>query len=125
MIAGEEPFMRFLSGLFGGKKDNEEHEREEKEAHSRIDGRALTSEREEEIINGIVDKVLRYGMEGPALLIMYPLKASNVLVAELGVLPYAPFLELFGLRGYDYVTFLNKRENVDRIIKKIEEHYHY
>ena len=117
---------RAVRDLFLGKKTNEKmNAEEEKEYNSHIDGRELKAERVEELVNGIVDKITHYGVEGPALMFLYPLKATNVFIAELGILPYAPFLELFGMRGYDYVTFLSKRENVDLIIKRIEEHYNY
>ena len=72
-------------------------------------------------INAVVEKIDQYRMEGPALILLYCLKPGCSVVAEIGVLPCAPFLEFLGLRGYDYVAFLNKRENVERLIKKIEE----
>ena len=119
-------FMNWFSKFFGNKteeKDNNEEKGKASFFDIPFQGQGLTPEREEELINGVVEKVKDYGMEGVALMLLYPLKAVNVLVAQIGVLPFAPFLELFGLRGYDYATFINKRENIESLIKKIEENY--
>ena len=80
----------------------------------------ITTEREEEIINIIAEKITKYGLEVPALLVLLPLKPLSPIASQLGLLPFAPILEAFNIPGFDYVAFFSKVENVDRLLKKIE-----
>ena len=80
----------------------------------------ITQEREEEILDYIAEKIEKYGLDVPALLFLIPLEPLSPVVSQLGLLPFAPFLEALDIRGFDYVAFFSKTENVNRLIKKIE-----
>ena len=81
----------------------------------------LDSEREEEMIKFIADKIKRYGMKAPALLMLIPLTRVGPVFSQTYILMMAPWLEAFGLRGYDVTAFFNKTERVERLVNKIRE----
>jgi hypothetical protein len=106
---------------FWGKKA-ESNDDKEKESRFKISIPTLeiTQEREEEILEYIADKIEKFGLDVPALLFLIPLEPLSPVFSQLGLLPFAPFLEAFNIRGFDYVSFFSKTENVNRLIKKIE-----
>lgn len=106
---------------FWGKKaeSNDDKEKESKFKIS-IPTFEITQEREEEILEYIADKIEKFGLDVPALLFLVPLEPLSPVFSQLGLLPFAPFLEAFNIRGFDYVSFFSKTENVNRLIKKIE-----
>jgi hypothetical protein len=106
---------------FWGKKaeSNDDKEKESKFKIS-IPTFEITQEREEEILEYIADKIEKFGLDVPALLFLIPLEPLSPVFSQLGLLPFAPFLEAFNIRGFDYVSFFSKTENVNRLIKKIE-----
>ena len=81
----------------------------------------ITSEREEEIIEQIAEKIKHYGLEVPAQLLFVPLQPLSPIASYLGLLPLAPFLEAFDISGFDYVSFFSKPENISKLLKKVEE----
>jgi hypothetical protein len=81
----------------------------------------ITQEREEEILDYITEQIAKFGLDVPALLFLFPIAPLSPVLSQLGLLPLAPFLEAFNIHGFDYVAFFSKTENVNRIIKKIEE----
>ena len=106
---------------FWGKKakNNDDKEKESKFKIS-IPTFEITQEREEEILEYIADKIEKFGLDVPALLFLIPLEPLSPVFSQLGLLPFAPFLEAFNIRGFDYVSFFSKTENVNRLIRKIE-----
>jgi len=81
----------------------------------------ISPERENEIIEKAAKLISRMGMEYPAYFFVSSLVPVSSLVAHLYVYTSAPLLELFGIKGYEYAAFLNKRENVQRLMNRIEE----
>ena len=81
----------------------------------------LTIEREDEIIENLANKIKKYGLEVPAMLLFIPLQPLSPIAGMLGLLPFAPFLEAFNLPGFDYAAFISKPENITKLLKKIEE----
>jgi len=111
-------------GLKSKEKGEEEGRREEKaEDHSSFffGPRPLTEEEEEELINNLVNIITKYGMETPAIFFLESYKPVAVIGSYTVLLPSAPFLEIFGIRGYEYTSLFMKRKNVDRLIEKLEE----
>jgi len=81
----------------------------------------LTAEEEDRMINHLAEIIVSYGMDVPAIAILTVERPiSSILSQTLGVM-MAPFVELVGVRGYHYVALFNKKENVDRLMVKIEE----
>ncbi len=81
----------------------------------------ISPERENEIIEKIVTVVARLGMGYPAYFLTSSLYPASSYVSQLFVLPAAPLLEFFGIKAYEYAAFLNNRENVKRLMDRIQE----
>ena len=80
----------------------------------------LSPEREEALIDKVAIEITKRELEVPAILFFSGLRPISGLAANIGILPVAPLLENLGLNPYEYVTFLQKRDNVRRILDKIE-----
>jgi len=109
-------YMKFL----GKKAKNNDDKEKESKFKISIPTFEITQEREEEILEYIADKIEKFGLDVPALLFLIPLEPLSPVFSQLGLLPFAPFLEAFNIRGFDYVSFFSKTENVNRLIRKIE-----
>lgn len=81
----------------------------------------MTSERKEELIDKIARSVVKYGMEMPASLYIPGFIPAAPFISQLVILPAAPFLELLGINGYEYVAFFYDRDNVRHLMDRIEE----
>ena len=81
----------------------------------------LTPEQEEEMIDRIAGKISKFGMEMPAGIVLGIFKPLSYVGSNLILLPASPFLYMFGINGYPSVSFLEKGENVEKLIKKIED----
>jgi hypothetical protein len=109
-------YMKF----WGKKAKNSDDKEKESKFKISIPTFEITQEREEEILEYIADKIEKFGLDVPALLFLIPLEPLSPVFSQLGLLPFAPFLEAFNIRGFDYVSFFSKTENVNRLIRKIE-----
>jgi len=101
--------------------DSEKKSSQSKKSTFKIPTLEISSKREEEIIKNFTDTVIEHGFESPALLFLIPLKPISPIASQLTLLPFAPFMEAFNIPAYDYVAFLRKMENMDRILEIIEE----
>jgi len=81
----------------------------------------ISPERENEIIEKVTKVISRMGMGYPAYFFVSSLYPASNYVAQLFVLPAAPLLEFLGIKAYEYAAFINKRENVKRLMDRIEE----
>ena len=84
----------------------------------------LTPEKEEEIIEKITQKVEKYGMKTAALLFLRSYKPIGVYASQIAPTVFGPYfmlLDLFNIEGYNYNALFVKRENMDRLIKRIEQ----
>jgi len=81
----------------------------------------LSPEREEEIINKVASVVSKWDMEIPASLLGKLLVPTSSMISQIHVMPSALYLDLIGLDGFEVAAFLEKKENVKRLIAKIEE----
>jgi len=82
--------------------------------------RKSTPEIEEEIADKIASIITKYKLEAPASLLLEVIKPFNLIVSNLIILPSSPLLYLFGLDGYRYVDFFEKRSNVELLLKKLK-----
>jgi len=81
----------------------------------------ITPERENEIIEKIARFVSRMGMELPVELIGWGYLPAATVVALTTLLPMATLLEAIGVRGFEYTAFFEKKENVKRLLERIEQ----
>lgn len=81
----------------------------------------ISPEREKEIIEKIAGFVSKMGMEWPVLLIGWGYVPVSTIVAQTTLLPMAPILEAIGIRGFEYTAFFEKKDNVKRLLERIEE----
>ncbi|MDH5201301.1 MAG: hypothetical protein OEW93_10465 [Candidatus Bathyarchaeota archaeon] len=84
----------------------------------------MSLEKEEEIIESIVDKVRKYKIKTAALLFLRsykPMSSYGSQVAPTLFGSYLFLLDLFDIDGFNYNAFFMKRENMDRLIDKIEK----
>ena len=103
------------------KKDSKNESDQPKASTFQIPSLEISEEREEEIIKNFTNTVIEHGFESPALLFLIPLKPVSPIASQLTLLPFAPLMESFNIPAYDYVAFLRKMENMDRILEIIEE----
>jgi len=77
--------------------------------------------REEELINKAAETIVKYGMSTPAILFLEAAKPLSVIGSALIMQFTGAFKWIFG-SGYDeFIPVIEKRENLERIIKRIEE----
>jgi len=81
----------------------------------------ISPERENEIIEKVAKAVSRFGLGYPAYFFVSSLYPASSYVAQLFVYPSAPLLELLGIKAYEYAAFLNNRENIKRLMERIDE----
>jgi hypothetical protein len=80
----------------------------------------LTFEEEEKLLDGLAKKIHEYGLETIAIIFLESSKPISVVGSQLILTWAAPFLEIVGVKGYDYAALFSKKENVERLLKKIE-----
>jgi hypothetical protein len=81
----------------------------------------ISPEREDEIIEKVVESVSKYGFVLPSLIVSHMLYPVSTLLVHTAILPAVPIIEFLGLNAYEYAAFLNKKENVKRIMDRLEE----
>jgi len=84
----------------------------------------LSPEKEEEIIESIVDKVRKYKIKSAALLFLRSYKPMSVYGSQVAPTVFGSYfflLDLFDIDGFNYNAFFMKRENLDRLIERIEK----
>ena len=81
----------------------------------------VSPERENEIIEKVAGFISKIGMEWPTLLIGSAYVPVATIVTQTTLLPLAPFLEAMGIRGFQYTAFFEKKDNVRRLLERVEE----
>ena len=81
----------------------------------------LRPEQEDEIIEKIARTISKYGMEYPAILLGSAYVPMATIVTDTTLLPMAPLLEAVGIPGFKYTIFFEKKDNVKRLLERIEE----
>jgi len=81
----------------------------------------ISEDRTEEIVEILADRIVDNRLEAAAMLFLIPLRPISPIVSQLTLLPFAPLLEAFDIPGFDYISFLNESDNVQELVKRIEE----
>ena len=79
------------------------------------------SDKETELINKVAEKILDSGMEAGAIFFLNALKPVYFIGGELGHFFLAPYLVLLEGKGDEYLDTFEKRENIQKLITKVEE----
>lgn len=81
----------------------------------------LTPDEEEKLINNIAKIVVDKGLEAPAIMFLEATKPFAFIASQFAILALGPLQWLFELEGPKYTGLLMKKENVGKIIDRIEE----
>jgi hypothetical protein len=82
----------------------------------------LTEEQKEQIVETLSDQVVKRGLSAPAILFLEMHKPLARVAANAAIV-FSPFIIPFmGLKPFDhYSQFVEDRENIERLIRRIEE----
>jgi len=80
----------------------------------------LTAEEEERLIGNIAKSVVDYGLEAPAIMFLEATRPLAFIGSQLAIVVLGPLQWLFQLEGPKYTGLFMKRENVGKIIERIE-----
>jgi len=81
----------------------------------------LNEEDEEKLIGNIARTVVDYGLEAPAIMFLEIARPLSFIASQLAIVVLGPLQWLFELEGPKYTGLFMKRENVGRIIDRIED----
>jgi len=81
----------------------------------------LTPERETELIEKIAKRVVNHRMETPAILFLETFRPLSFVASQFGTVYLGPLTPLLGSWSEEGLALLQKRENIERLIRKIEE----
>lgn len=81
----------------------------------------LTEEEEQKLINNIAKLVVDKGLEAPAIMFLEVTRPVSFIASQLAIVALGPLQWLFELEGPKYTGLFMKKENVNRIIERIEE----
>lgn len=77
--------------------------------------------RENELIEKIAQKISQFDLELPAIVLGYGFWPMAKIQSYLTLLPLATTLGLIGINTYDYVALFAEKNNVKRIIDRLDE----
>jgi hypothetical protein len=83
--------------------------------------RELTREEQEQMIDKIAAEVLKRRLETVAIMFLESIKPITYIGSQLAIVFVGPFLSVFGDFGINYIKFFENRQNVEKLLKKIEE----
>jgi len=83
--------------------------------------RELTLEEEARMIDRIAAEVIKRRLETVAIMFLESIKPMSYIGSQLAMVFVGPFLSIFGDLGVNYIKFFDKRENVEKLLLKIEE----
>ena len=85
----------------------------------------VTSEDEDEIIMKVAHKIHDYGLDAAAVLMIESFKPLSYVGSQMGRFFISPFLPVFGenieMGGEKVFQIFEKRENVEKLIKTVED----
>ncbi len=84
-------------------------------------GYHISPEREKELIDKIARFITDRHMQTPAILFLESFKPLSFVVGQFGMAYLGPFIPFFGRWGNEGLTLLQKRENVEQLLQRIEE----
>jgi hypothetical protein len=80
----------------------------------------LTEEEEEKLIDNIANLMVNKGIEVPAVMFLEIARPVSFIASQLAIFALGPLQWLFDLQGPKYTALFMKKENVGRIIDRIE-----
>jgi hypothetical protein len=80
----------------------------------------LTEEEEQKLINSIAQLVVDKGLEAPTIMFLEVTRPLSFIASQLAIVALGPLQWLFELEGPKYTGLFMKKENVNRIIERIE-----
>jgi hypothetical protein len=81
----------------------------------------LNEEDEERLIGNIARTVVDYGLEAPAIMFLEITRPLSFIASQLAIVVLWPLQWMFQLEGPKYTGLFMKKENVGRIIERIED----
>jgi hypothetical protein len=81
----------------------------------------LTEEEEQKLINNIAKLVVDRGLEAPAIMFLEVTRPLSFIASQLAIVALGPLQWLFELEGPKYTGLFMKKENVSKIIERIEQ----
>ena len=83
---------------------------------------SLTPERTEELVERIAQAVVRAGFEDPIKLILLSFRGVSYFFGQQGLFFVSPYITfLVGQAGEDFFLLIQERENVNRLVDRIDE----
>jgi hypothetical protein len=86
-----------------------------------LSGYDLTEEQEQKLINNIAKLVVDKGLEAPAIMFLETTRPLSFVASQLAIVALWPIQWLFDMAAPRYTSLFMKKENVGRIIERIEE----
>jgi len=80
----------------------------------------LSSDEESRLIENLARAIVNRGLEVPAIMFLETVRPIAFLLSQFGVVALGPLLWFFDLEGSRYTAVFMKRENVSRIIDRVE-----
>jgi hypothetical protein len=80
----------------------------------------LTEEEERKLIDNIAKLVVDKGLEAPAIMFLEVTRPLSFIASQLAIVALGPLQWLFELESPKYTGLFMKKENVSRIIERIE-----
>jgi len=80
----------------------------------------LTPEEEDRLIGNIAKTVVDYGLEAPTIMFLEATRPLSFIASQLAIVFLGPLQSLFQLEAPKYTGLFMKRENVGKIIDRIE-----
>lgn len=81
----------------------------------------LTEEEEKKLIDNIAKLVVDKGLEAPAVMFLEATRPLSFIASQFAIMALGPLQWLFELEGPKYTGLFMKKENVGKIIDRIEE----
>ena len=80
----------------------------------------LSAEEEDRLIGNIARTVVDYGLEAPAIMFLEVCRPLSFIASQLSIVVLGPLQWLFQLEAPKYTGLFMKKENVGKIIERIE-----
>ena len=81
----------------------------------------MTDAEEKKLIENISRLVVDKGLEAPAIMFLEATRPFSFIASQFAIMALGPLQWLFELEGPKYTGLFMKKENVGRIIERIEE----
>jgi hypothetical protein len=81
----------------------------------------LDVDRKNSLIDGLAKKIVEIGMVAPSIIFFESVKPLTTIGSYTLLLFLAPYLELFGKNGFEYVALFKDRRNIESLLNRIEE----